>query len=67
LYHPDHKQTWDTSNLSIAGKHNDKLFRDYLEYGLSTIPCLSRPNELIETSIILVHYGDKKERVDAAK
>ncbi len=67
LYHPFHKQTWDTASLSVAGKHNDKLYRDFIEYGISKIKILSKPEELIETSIVLVHYGIDEKRVLAAK
>jgi hypothetical protein len=67
LYHPEHLKTWDTKKLSIAGKHNDKLWRDFLEYGISKIPLIQKPEIPIETSIVLVHYGDNKIRVDVAK
>lgn len=67
LYHPEHLKTWHTKKLSIAGKHNDKLWRDFLEYGISKIPLIQKPEIPIETSIVLVHYGDNKIRVDAAK
>ena len=67
LYHPFHEQTWDTSSLSVAGKHNDKIYRDFMEYGISKIQILSKPEEIVETSIVLVHYGDNEKRVLAAK
>lgn len=34
LYHPIHEKQWETINLSQAGKHNEKLYRDAYEYGI---------------------------------
>jgi hypothetical protein len=67
LFHPEHQQVWDTYNLSLAGQHNDKIYRDFLEYGVSKIPILSKPEEKIETSIVLVHYGSNEKRISATK
>ncbi len=34
LYHTEHGQGWDTSNLTVAGKHNDRHFYASMQYGL---------------------------------
>ena len=34
LYHIDHPQQWDDNNLSVGGKHNKKLYREAVNYGL---------------------------------
>jgi len=67
LFHPIHKQAWDTKRLSIAGKQNDRLYRDFLEYGISKIDVLSAPKEKIKTSVVLVYYGSDEKRISAAK
>jgi|GEM_PF-5389623 len=67
LYHPLHKQTWDPLNLTVVGKHNDRIYRDFIEYGISNIRVLSMLPEKIETSVVLVHYGVNEKRVSAAK
>lgn len=34
LYHPIHEQQWDCSNLNVGGKHNNRLYREAIEFGL---------------------------------
>ena len=34
LYHIKHEQQWDDANLSPAGQHNKRLYRDAVEFGL---------------------------------
>tara|TARA_R110000824_G_scaffold67527_1_gene174965 strand:+ start:1466 stop:2926 length:1461 start_codon:yes stop_codon:yes gene_type:complete len=34
LYHPLHEQQWDPSNLNVGGKHNERLYREAIEFGL---------------------------------
>ena len=61
LYHPDHPSTWDCNNLSVAGKHNDELYREYIDYiGLKDrVLSFEKP----EMSVIVVQYGDNADRI----
>ncbi len=65
LYHPIHGKTWDSNNLTDAGRHNNILYRDYLEYvGLKSRE-LSFPS--IKMSVIVVIYGDNDDRYYSLK
>jgi len=65
LYHVHHERAWDTTNLSLPGKHNEILYRDAYEYGLIDDPLiiLKKPSALI---VLNEHASkDKKRRVEA--
>ena len=49
LYHPIHEQQWDCSNLNAGGEHNDRLYRDAIEFGLMDDELISikKPTALI--------------------
>lgn len=69
LYHPNHNITWDTKNLTVAGKHNTRLYREFLDYELLKSRTLSLPNYYanIDTSVVIVHYGDNPLRIKTVK
>lgn len=41
LYHIKHEQQWNDNNLSTAGKHNKRLYRASVDYGLMTDELIS--------------------------
>lgn len=49
LYHTNHGQGWDTSNLTVAGKHNERHFYTSAQYGLfqGTVIDLVQPRAII--------------------
>ena len=58
MYHIRHDQQWDDKNLSRAGQHNKKLYRDAVNYGLM-------PDELIsikkDCALILLKHSLSEE------
>jgi glycosyltransferase involved in cell wall biosynthesis len=65
LYHPQHSRAWSTANLTVAGKHNTELYKEFLDCGLLQSEILSIPT--IDTSIVMVHYGHDPLRLAAIR
>ncbi len=62
LLHPVHERAWDLDSLSPAGKHNDALYRDMVEYGL----CDAQLQEVMAT-VVVVHYGRDPSRLETSR
>lgn len=65
LFHPIHPTYWPKQMDRPAAVYNTELYHEYLEYNLLKTPVLDAPG--IDTSIVLVHFGDDPKRVRAVK
>ena len=62
LYHVKHEQQWDDNNLSVGGKHNKKLYRDCVNYGLMEDELIS-----IKKDCALILLKDTKQSGNTIK
>ncbi len=65
LFHPKHKQIWDTNNLGVAGRYNDILYTEAVKYGELERNTISYEPDVTDTAVILVSFGSDIKRIKA--